>query len=198
MTRRTLGFIFLGTGLTALTGAALLFFTGIVTVFRDFAPVATLSSPGATSIRVPAAGAYTLWHDHRVLDGPNPMANPEALPPGMSFLFLRSSDGATFGLQPLGGTTTLSLPDRASVSLGTFEPDQPGDYQLRISATGGEKRQFSLTEGAFLGGVAKLAPALPRRLLSASPSRRTTSPNRACASWARRARPRTSGTRTST
>ena len=55
-----------------------------------------------------------------------------------------------------GDTTTLSLPDRASVSLGTFEPDQPGDYQLRISATGGEKRQFSLTEGAFLGGVAKL------------------------------------------
>ena len=156
MTRRTLGFIFLGTGLTASTGAVLLFLTGIVTVFRDFAPVATLSSPGATSIRVPAAGAYTLWHDHRVLDGPNPMANPEALPPGMSFLFLRSSDGTTFGLQPLGGTTTLSLPDRASVSVGTFEPDQPGDYQLRISATGGEKRQFSLTEGAFLGGVAKL------------------------------------------
>ena len=156
MTKRGLGFIFAGAGLTALAGAVLVFVTGIFKVFDDFKPVASLLSPGEISISVSEAGSYTLWHDHRVAGGPNPTTNPETLPRGMSFHFSRPSDGATFGLQPLRGTATLSLPERSSICLGTFEPDQPGQYRLEISGAGGEERHFSITEGLLPDGVKQL------------------------------------------
>ena len=65
MTRRSLGFIFLGLGLAPLAGGLLLFFSGIFTLDQSLNPVARITSPGEIPVKIDEAGVYTLWSDRK-------------------------------------------------------------------------------------------------------------------------------------
>jgi hypothetical protein len=154
MTRRSLGFIFLGLGLAALAGGILFFFFGIFGMVKALDPVARITSPAEVPFRIHRPGAYTIWHDHQVRSGPSPTAGPEALPAGMGFSLTRDSDGKEFPLFPVPASSrwTTSTPNRESIAVGRFEPDEEGRYTLKVTSSKGATPEFSLTEGDFRRG----------------------------------------------
>ena len=155
MTRRSLGFIFLGLGLAALAGGLLFFFSGIFRMVKALDPVARISSPDEVTLRIDGPGTYTLWHDHRVRSGPDTTAGPEALPAGMGFSLTRDSDGKEFSLIPVPASSrwTVSTSNREPIAVGSFQPDEKGSYTLKVTSSKGATPGLSLTEGDFRRGL---------------------------------------------
>ena len=155
MTKRALGVIFLLVGIGGMAGGILLFFSGLTHMTDTFGAVAQLESPGELKVELENAGKYTVWHDHRLMKSGKTVSNPPHLPTGMTLTLTRDVDGKVFPLTPMRGSTTLSLPDREARGVGTFVVDSSGSHTLAVTATGGENRHFSLTEGEMLSGMAQ-------------------------------------------
>jgi len=151
MTRRSLGFIFLGLGLASLAGGLLSFFSGIFTVAETFIPVTRITSPGEVTFRIDDAGVYTLWRDRNVQAGSHAAAHREVLPANLSFSLIRISDQQEFAWNPIPANmhSAISTPDHESFGVGTFEPDRGGAYILKVASAGEASHAFSLTKGNF-------------------------------------------------
>ncbi|HJM63563.1 MAG: hypothetical protein QF405_07170 [Roseibacillus sp.] len=152
MTRRSLGFIFLGLGLASLAGGLLLFFSGIFTIADTLSPVARITSPGEVPVRIDEAGVYTLWHDRKVQAGASSWfeaSHWEVVPVDMSFSLIRVSDRKEFPAIIATMHSSISTPDRESFGIGTFEPDREGAYLLKATSTMDLNHEFSLTKGKF-------------------------------------------------
>ena len=155
MTKRTLGVIFLLIGIGGSAGGIFFFFSGVSYMTDTFATVGRLESPGELKVELEKTGTYTLWHDHRLMKSGVTVTNPPPLPPGMSFNLTRDADGKSFPVTSMKGNATISLPDRDASGVGTFAIDAAGSYTLAVTATGGEPRHFSITEGEMLSGMAQ-------------------------------------------
>ena len=149
MTRRSLGFIFLGLGLASLAGGLFLFFSGIFTMADTLNPVARITSPGEVPVRIDKAGVYTLWRDRKVQAESQPPAHWEVVPVDMSFSLIRVSDRKEFPAIIATMHSTISTPDRESFGIGTFEPDTGGAYLLKVTDAHDLNHEFSLTRGKF-------------------------------------------------
>ena len=148
MTRRSLGFIFLGLGLAPLAGGLLLFFSGIFTLDQSLNPVARITSPGEVPVTIDEAGVYTLWSDKKVQTGASSLDYWEMVPVTMSFSLIRVSDRKEFSAHlAKRSPATVSTPDRQSFAIGTFEPDMGGPYLLKAADSLGVNQEFSLTKG---------------------------------------------------
>ena len=148
MTRRSLGFIFLGLGLAPLAGGLLLFFSGIFALDLSLNPVARITSPGEVPVTIDEAGVYTLWSDKKVQTGASSLDYWEMVPVTMSFSLMRVSDRKEFSAHlAKRSPATVSTPDRQSFAIGTFEPDMGGPYLLKVTDSLGTNQEFSLTKG---------------------------------------------------
>ena len=148
MTRRSLGFIFLGLGLAPLAGGLLLFFSGIFTLDQSLNPVARITSPGEVPVTIDEAGVYTLWSDKKVQAGASSLEYWEMVPVSMRFSLIRVSDRKEFSAHlAKRSPATVSTPDRQSFAIGTFEPDMGGPYLLKVTDSLGKNQEFSLTKG---------------------------------------------------
>ncbi len=148
MTRRSLGFIFLGLGLAPLAGGLLLFFSGIFALDLSLNPVARITSPGEVPVTIDEAGVYTLWSDKKVQTGASSLDYWEMVPVTMSFSLIRVSDRKEFSAHlAKRSPATVSTPDRQSFAIGTFEPDMGGPYLLKVTDSLGKNQEFSLTKG---------------------------------------------------
>ena len=160
MNKRALGSIFIVLGALALAGGAYFAFAGGVKIVSGFTPAAKLAAPGQVSVTVEEAGKVTLWHDYRTMDGASTVSNPEPLPGGFSFAMKRDSDQQEIPFEPIRGSETISLPDRDSSAVGRFNLPSAGSYTLIVSATGGEVRHFSVTEGGVLTKMAEVGGSI--------------------------------------
>ena len=154
MTRRSLGFIFLGLGLAPLAGGLLLFFSGIFTLDQSLNPVARITSPGEVPVTIDEAGVYTLWSDKTVQTGASSLDYWEMVPVSMRFSLIRVSDRKEFPAHlAKRSPATVSTPDRQSFAIGTFEPDMGGPYLLKVADSLGVNQEFSLTKGRLTRNI---------------------------------------------
>ncbi len=154
MTRRSLGFIFLGLGLAPLAGGLLLFFSGIFTLDQSLNPVARITSPGEVPVTIDEAGVYTLWSDKTVQTGASSLDYWEMVPVSMRFSLIRVSDRKEFPAHlAKRSPATVSTPDRQSFAIGTFEPDMGGPYLLKAADSLGVNQEFSLTKGRLTRNI---------------------------------------------
>ena len=154
MTRRSLGFIFLGLGLAPLAGGLLLFFSGIFALDLSLNPVARITSPGEVPVTIDEAGVYTLWSDKTVQTGASSLDYWEMVPVSMRFSLIRVSDRKEFPAHlAKRSPATVSTPDRQSFAIGTFEPDMGGPYLLKVADSLGVNQEFSLTKGRLTRNI---------------------------------------------
>ena len=160
MKRKHKGVLLLTLGILALSAALTVLFAGLSSFMQQFKSVAVLASPGTVSVEIEEPGVYTLWHDHRTAHRHGGVHHHPELPPGFTFTLVREFDQKELILDPARSRSTISTPSRDAIAVGTFLPDVPGPHTLKISSANGEHRNFSLTEGSFLSGMARLAVAL--------------------------------------
>jgi hypothetical protein len=104
--------------------------------------------PGTSSVDLPAAGDYRIWHESKtVIDG-QLQVHADALPSGSVIRVTRPSD-VRIPLEPTTGTLLQEWDGRRRFAIGNFSAPDAGTYT--ISITGFEQaRRFRLSEIRFL------------------------------------------------
>lgn len=159
------GLIALLIGVVSIIAAFVFGIASVVPLVSQFEPVSRLQSPGQAPIEVSEPGILTLWHDYRTSFDGQSIRNPEKLPGGFEFVLLNTTTAARYQLETIKARTTISLPDRESLAVGTFSLEEAGTYQLEILAPAGEERVFSVTEGSLFSGMAKFGVRLAIALI---------------------------------
>ena len=160
MTKSKRGLVLLIAGVVLILGGSILAVASFAPMAKQMRTVATVQSPGEIELRVPEAGVYTLWHDHRTSFAGNPVHNSRQVPSDFTYQLQHESDGSEVILQASNVTETVDFPSRQAVAVGRFEVPARGTYLLRIENPDGDQRVFSVTEGSFFESMFRFATLL--------------------------------------